>query len=426
MGVEPLAQRAGVARQPAERAELRRRQAERRPSRRARARAGAAGPSPAPRTRPTRSARRPAARAAPHRARPSPIEPSRSPRSRSSFGALQEISALQPSASMLPAAMAVKRAPRPPTMEDVARAAGVSRALVSLVMRDSPQVSPHRRERVLAPPSSSATARTRWRAASRAAARDVGVLLNDLHNPFFAEIADGLESLAAELGYRDPADHRRPPRRARARDARRRCSSTARTGSSSSPRGMRTADVVAAAGAHADGRRRAPAARAGVDSILVDEAAGARLAVEHLAGLGHRRILHVDGGSGAGAAPRRAGYLQGDARARARGSRRHRPGRLHRGGRRARRPRRCCAAAPSRPRVFAANDLVAAGVLDRLEDAGVRVPGDVSIVGYDNTFLAALHHMSLTTSTSRGTRWGGSRSSCCWSGSTAARRPRSG
>jgi LacI family transcriptional regulator len=56
--------------------------------------------------------------------------------------------------------------------------------------------------------------------------------------------------------------------------------------------------------------------------------------------------------------------------------------------------------------VFAANDLIAIGLIDTLRQARVRVPEDVSVIGFDNTILARLSSISLTTLSQTGSKLG--------------------
>ncbi|MEE9278036.1 MAG: LacI family DNA-binding transcriptional regulator, partial [Dehalococcoidia bacterium] len=89
------------------------------------------------------------------------------------------------------------------TIRDVAARAGVSKSLVSLVLRGQNNVSPARRAAVL---RTVAELGYRPNAAARSLVQQrthmVGVLLSDLHNPFFAEITDGIQYQAQECGYR--------------------------------------------------------------------------------------------------------------------------------------------------------------------------------------------------------------------------------
>ena len=195
---------------------------------------------------------------------------------------------------------------RAPTMEDVAREAGVSRALVSLVMRQRPNVSEERRRRVL-DVASRLGYRPNAMARSLASRRTktVGVIFDDLCNLFFAEIAGGVEELAFEAGYQLLlAAGGRQARREKAAMAallEHRVSGIIMV----SPR--MPAAVIAAAAAEAPLVIVGRAVRGvDADSVLINEAHGTGLVLEHLIGLGHEAIAHVDGGTGAGGPQRRS------------------------------------------------------------------------------------------------------------------------
>jgi DNA-binding LacI/PurR family transcriptional regulator len=283
-----------------------------------------------------------------------------------------------------------------PTILDVAERAGVSKSLVSLVMRGATQVSEEKRAAVL---QAAKELKYRPNEVARSLVRKrgnlIGVLLSDLHNPFFTEVVDGVEEAAIGAGYRAlfNTGSRLPERESVALET---------------LLHLRTDGVILAAPV-LPGREVAAAAAVvpvvlvarnsrsrSVDSVTNDDRAGARMAVDHLVELGHRAIAHIDGGGGSGAEARRAGYVEAMRRHRLSRHVRVAPGAFtEEGGMTG--VDSLLGAGPPPTAIFAANDLAAVGALHALERHGLRVPADVSLVGYDNTSLAAMGHVDLTT-----------------------------
>lgn len=283
---------------------------------------------------------------------------------------------------------------KPATIRDVAERADVSVASVSRVLTGAGPVTDATRQKVLeAVEALQYVPHSGARSLSTSKTQTIGVILPDLYGEFFSELIRGMDVGARALGYHlivssshDDAEE-----------------------ASAAIRSMRgRVDGLIVLSPHLDAANLATSlagrlpvllmnggAGAGRPSIVVDNHGGAVQAVEHLIATGRRRIAHISGPTGnLEAEARLAGYLEAMARAGlpttvVEGAFDQASG--HRAGAE-------LTSLPVRPdSIFAGNDMMAVGAMLALQDAGLAVPEDVAVVGFDDVPIAGLVRPALTT-----------------------------
>jgi DNA-binding LacI/PurR family transcriptional regulator len=287
------------------------------------------------------------------------------------------------------------------TMKDIARIAGVSQSTVSRILNDTPvsvPVSQKTRERVLAAAEEHGYRPNPLARALRGAPTMlVGAIVRDMTDPFFAVAVDALASAAKTRGYSVVLGHAR----SRADDA---LALAAMLES-------RHCDAILLVGDFHEQpliddlrRSRIPVVALwhgvqshGFHSVNVDNVAGIRLALGHLVGLGHTRIGLVGGAALGDIREREAAFRDAAVEL----------GLSLPDGNVQRVENTFAAAGPALDRllgqtsaptaVVASTDVLAIGLLHAAAELGVRVPDDLSVVGFDDIPFAAATVPSLTT-----------------------------
>lgn len=273
------------------------------------------------------------------------------------------------------------------TVRDVARAAGVSISTVSRALSVPEKVAAETRERVEAVAAELGYQPNRAAAGLRAGRTGaVGLMVPDLSNPYFATVAQGVAEAAREHGlgvfvvdFEESTELEVELLRSLAHQT---------DGLIlASPRSL-AADRTAAGSKPVVVINQDPPLAVGCDYLQ-----GAAQALEHLAGLGHRRVAYVAGPERSWSDSRRR---EGLGRASELGIEvvligSQRP--TVDGG-------AAAAEAVVASGVTAAitfNDVVAVGLVRAVRERGVRVPEDLSVIGFDDTFLAPLVTPALTS-----------------------------
>lgn len=288
-----------------------------------------------------------------------------------------------------------------PTMKDVAQHAGVSISTVSYVLNDSGPVAPDRRARVLdAVRVLKYTPNESARSLKRRSSCTIGLVVPDLANQFFALVAQGVERAASA---RDMLVVLCAPEAA----------AVAESVNARLLRSQRLDGVIYLSGAATSPSSLLELTRVGpvvlvdeqihgfdLPAVVADGRRGAREIARHVLEQGHRRVAIIGGPAALWTAQQRlAGYREALAAAG------HDPdevpvlvGDYHQPSGFELAARALDVAGPQRPTaLLCANDLMAVGALEYCKSVGIRVPEEVSIVGFDDLPFAQLLTPGLTT-----------------------------